>query len=157
MHSEVWCTGSIATEYLGHPELTKDRFVTDSEGTRWWKSGDLVRQDGSGQYLHVGRLDDLVRVSGKLASPSEAEAALSQIAGVKAAVVLPAVVKTSTRLIGHVEVELGATLPEIELRRALANHLEPHLIPHRIHFHDALPVTPRGKVDRQKLLEMEAD
>ena len=156
-HSEVWCSGSIATEYLGQPDCTADRFITDSEGTRWWKSGDIVRRDASGQYLHVGRLDDVVKVSGKLASPSEAEAALSQIVGVKVAVVLPTLVKASTRLVGHIEVDSGVSLSEVELKKTLAHWLEPHLVPHKIHFHDALPITPRGKVDRQKLMEMRAD
>jgi acyl-CoA synthetase (AMP-forming)/AMP-acid ligase II len=148
---DVLCSGYLATEYLGQPDLTQERFVVDAEGTRWWKSGDLVIEDGNGLYLHAGRIDDLVKVSGKLSSPSESERLLFSLAGVQAAVVLPEVSSFSTRLVAHLEVGQSSQLSRNDVLGYLREYLEPHLIPARIFFHETLPSTPRGKVDRAAL------
>lgn len=148
---EVWCSGSLASEYLGQPDLTSQRFVRDPTGKRWWRSGDLVRRDKNGLYLHAGRIDDLVKVSGKLSSPSEAERLLFSLEGVRAAAVLPEVKNFSTRLVAHLELEKTSRLTQAEIVGFLAKFLEPHLIPTRFEFHQALPSTPRGKVDRAAL------
>lgn len=148
---EVFCSGQVATEYLGQTALTNQRFLTDSDGRRWWKSGDLVRKDANGLYLHAGRMDDLVKVSGKLTSPAEAERLLFSLDGVRAAVVLPEVKNFSTRLVGHVELEADSNLTQADIFDYLAQSLEPHLIPATIHFHTTLPSTARGKVDKAAL------
>lgn len=153
---EVLCSGQVATEYLGESVLTNDRFMTDLEGRRWWKSGDLVRKDVNGLYLHAGRMDDLVKVSGKLSSPSEAERLLFSLDGIRAAVVLPEVKNFSTRLVGHVELETDSNLTQADIFEFLSQSLEPHLIPSTIHFHATLPSTTRGKVDKAALRQFSA-
>lgn len=148
---DVWCSGDLATEYLGQPDLTSDRFMVDGAGTRWWKSGDLVVQDYNGLYLHAGRIDDVVKVSGKLSSPSEPERLLFSLPGVRAAVVLPEVSNFSTRLVAHLEVGQSSELTRTKVVDYLREYLEPHLIPSKVFFHETLPSTPRGKVDRAVL------
>ena len=39
--TQLMAANPRALEYLGDPELTARRFVTDEQGTRWWKSGDV--------------------------------------------------------------------------------------------------------------------
>ena len=60
--------------YLGDPELTASRYLTDEDGTRWWRSGDVVRVDDVGTYHHLGRADEMVKVKGTFVAPSRVEA-----------------------------------------------------------------------------------
>jgi O-succinylbenzoic acid--CoA ligase len=71
--------------YLGDPELTAQRFFTDEDGTRWWRSHDVARVDDSGVYHHLGRADEMVKVKGAFVAPSRVEAALHSIDGIGAA------------------------------------------------------------------------
>ena len=88
---EVHMSGAIASGYLDDPDLTAARFYDDADGRRWWRSGDLVRADADGRYLHHGRMDDVVKVGGKLASPSDVTAVLMAIDGITAAITVPVV------------------------------------------------------------------
>ena len=99
--------------YLGDPELTARRFVTDEHGVRWWKSGDVVTVDDDGLYHHHGRVDELVKIRGVFVAPSRAEEALRTIDGIGAAAVLPMTMASgNTLLVAHVQVDNDALRPE---------------------------------------------
>jgi long-chain acyl-CoA synthetase len=116
-------------------------------------TGDLFRRDAEG-YLHwVGRTDDLIKCRGEKVYPREVEEVLHAVEGVREA----AVVGVDDQLLGqavhaHVATEPEHALDEAELRRHCAERLEDHKIPQRVHVHEALPRTSRGKVDRQALI-----
>ncbi len=150
---EVHMSGAIASGYLDDPDLTAARFYDDADGRRWWRSGDLVRADADGRYLHHGRMDDVVKVGGKLASPSDVTAVLMAIDGITAAITVPVVTGGNTRLVAHVEVspESAVTLPAV--RAALSARLPAHAVPTAVMRHAALPVNARGKVDRRALAD----
>jgi acyl-CoA synthetase (AMP-forming)/AMP-acid ligase II len=149
---ELWASENIAVKYLGQPELTAERFVTDSDGVRYWRSGDLVERAGDGQLYHRGRIDDVVKVRGMLASPSETTRVLLGLSGIRAAVTLPTTKDGNTRLVSHVEVREGDSKPsQAELRAALEKMLPAHLLPAHIHIHEKLPTNQRGKIDRTAL------
>ncbi|WP_328930652.1 non-ribosomal peptide synthetase (plasmid) [Streptomyces sp. NBC_00190] len=61
------CVGGagVADRYLGQPELTAERFVTDPYGGgRLYRSGDRGRLRPDGSLDHLGRLDSQVKVRG---------------------------------------------------------------------------------------------
>lgn len=152
--SEVHVGGAIATEYLDDPELTAERFYADADGRHWWRSHDLVSFDpDAGMYLHAGRMDDVVKVRGKLASPSDVTAVLLSIDGVAGAITVPVVTEGSTRLVAHVEVTPGAQVTLDGVRAVLAARLPEHAVPSAIMRHAHLPVNVRGKVDRKTLMD----
>jgi acyl-coenzyme A synthetase/AMP-(fatty) acid ligase len=74
--------------YLGEPELTAQRYVTDEQGVRWWRSGDIVEVDDAGVYHHHGRADHLVKIHGIFVAPSRVEQQLRAVDGIGAAAVL---------------------------------------------------------------------
>lgn len=149
--AEVWRSGAIASRYIGDPLHNETRFVVDEGGTRWWRSGDLVTRDDDGQFYHFGRADDVVKVKGKLASPAETASALMGLPGVGRTIVLPDSTGNHTVLIAHVEPARGSKLSANLLREELFTLLPEHLVPSRIFLHENLPITPRGKIDRQSL------
>lgn len=143
----------VSDGYWNDFELEQRRFGVDEDSNPFWKSGDLIRVDSNGTWFHAGRIDDMVKISGKLVEPSEATRILAQTAGVQQAVVLPRrVAEGRQQLVAHVEVAPGTRAES--LREDLSRHLPAHLIPAVIVRHDQIPVTDRGKVDRQHLQQM---
>ncbi len=151
--AEVHVAGAIASGYLDDPELTAARFYDDADGRRWWRSGDLVSLDADGLYRHEGRMDDVVKVGGKLAAPADVTAVLLTVDGVTAAITVPVVTDGNTRLIAHVEVAPDSHVTLAEVHGVLAERLPPHAVPAAIMRHAVLPITVRGKVDRRALAD----
>lgn len=151
--AEVHMSGAIASGYLDDPELTAARFYADDDGRRWWRSGDLVSQDAAGVYHHRGRMDDVVKVGGKLAAPGDVTAVLMAVPGIRAAVTVPVVTDGNTRLVAHVEIEPGADVTLTAVRDALSARLQRHAVPAAVMRHAHLPVNARGKVDRKALAD----
>lgn len=140
--------------YWGDPESTAEKFGTDAHGDPFWRSGDLVEIDDDGLLWAAGRADDVVKIAGKLVSPSESAAVLSQCSGVRRAFVLPRTLESGRKqLIGHVEVDSDADPRKI--RAELEEKLPTHLIPAVFVEHDRLPMGTAGKIDRRRLLTSE--
>ena len=78
---EIVATGTVASGYLGDPALTAARFGTDADGTRWWRTGDLVQRAADGCLSHRGRIDDMVKIRGRLVEPAEPERVLRALPG----------------------------------------------------------------------------
>jgi acyl-coenzyme A synthetase/AMP-(fatty) acid ligase/thioesterase domain-containing protein len=151
---ELTCRGPrVALGYWREPELTARAFGTDEDGTRVWRSGDLVRQDADGIVAFVGRRDNVVKINGKLVEPSEPERVIGAFPGIRRAVVLvqPAP-RGGQRLVAHVEVEPDATLDPADVRRGVSEQVAAHLVPAVMVRHDVMPLTDRGKIDRQALV-----
>jgi acyl-CoA synthetase (AMP-forming)/AMP-acid ligase II/thioesterase domain-containing protein/aryl carrier-like protein len=147
--AEIVVRGAIAAGYWDSPALEAERFGTDPDGTRFWRSGDLARRvDGS--LVHCGRVDDLVKVSGVLVEPAEVERALLSLPDVANAAVLGQPAPGRVRLVAHVQPRTTDVDP-IALKRALREQLSPHLVPSVFVRHDDMPVMIRGKIDRGRL------
>jgi acyl-CoA synthetase (AMP-forming)/AMP-acid ligase II/thioesterase domain-containing protein len=141
----------LATGYLNKPELSSERFRLDEAGDRYWISGDIVQIDGAGIVWHRGRIDDLVKIRGKLTSPSESAKALMEIPGVVDAFVMPSKTREHRTLVAHLAVSKTQSLQLREIKQALYAKLPSHLIPSQFFVHDVLPKNDRGKTDRKAL------
>lgn len=143
----------LARGYLGHPELTAERFVDVPGAGRMYRTGDVVRALPTGDLDFVGRIDDQVKIRGFRVEPGEVEAALARHPAVAAtAVVAREHPPGDTRLVAYVVSRPGAARPAAaELRRFLAGQLPAHMVPAAFAFLDALPLTANGKVDRAAL------
>lgn len=144
----------VAAGYLGHPELTRERFVPDAvNGGRLYRTGDRVRYRPDGLLEFLGRIDDQVKLRGHRVEPAEVEAVLARHPMVRAATV---VVRPDgggvPRLIGYVvpATEAPGDLPG-ELREYAQERLPGVMVPAAFVTLDRLPLTPNGKVDRQAL------
>ncbi|MFH8562241.1 amino acid adenylation domain-containing protein [Streptomyces sp. NPDC017988] len=89
VRGELYVGGAgVTLGYLNRPELTEQRFLRDPDGSRWYRSGDLVRWTADGELEYLGRADDQVKIRGHRIELGEIEAALAGHPQVGEAVVL---------------------------------------------------------------------
>jgi acyl-coenzyme A synthetase/AMP-(fatty) acid ligase len=144
---------SAARSYHARPEATARTMFAPG----WLRTGDSYRRDADGYLWHVGRSDDLMKVSGQYVSPVEVEAALAaHDAVVEAAVVADQDENGLTKPRAFV-VLTSAARPSDGLARELQElvkaRLSPHKYPRRVDFVDELPKTATGKIRRHVLRE----
>lgn len=152
------CIGGagLARGYLRQPALTAEKFIpnpfSQQSGSRLYRSGDLCRLDGTENLEFLGRLDHQVKVRGYRIELNEIETLLSQVPQVKQAVVLV----HGQYLVAFVVLHRGLTTAQDlkPIRERLQRQLPGYMVPAVFRILDQLPVTPNGKLDRDKLLAM---
>jgi len=134
-----------------------DRFVQQywSKFPGVYLTGDSARRDEDGYFWIIGRVDDVIKVSGYRLGTAEIESALVSHPSVAeaAAIGLPHDVKGNAI---HSYVILKANVPRDEklveeLRAHVAHEMGPIAKPDHIEFVDSLPKTRSGKIMRRVL------
>jgi acyl-coenzyme A synthetase/AMP-(fatty) acid ligase len=148
---ELTVGGTVALGYFGNEELTHASFTHDAEGNRRWRTGDIVSVGEDGLLRHEGRIDDVVKISGHRVSTIDVEQSVLTLDGVKMAVVLVGGDSVRSWLEAHVELEKGSSLTAADARRLLREVLPPYMVPTTLIRHEILPLTLRGKVDKEAL------
>ena len=150
----------VARGYLGRPALTAERFVPDHfarDGSRLYRTGDIVQWLPSGDLEFVGRRDDQVKIRGFRIELGEVEAVLRDCPGVVAAAVRPDAA-TGQSLAGYVVLAGGpGSLEPTALRAWCSERLPHHAVPSDFMALDALPVGSSGKLDRAALPDTRPD
>ncbi len=138
------------------PQRYVDTYWSEYEGI--YLAGDGARTDDHGYFWIVGRLDDVLNVSGHRLGTAEVESALVSHAAVAEAAVVgrPHEIKGQA-VVAFVSLKEGMT-PSDELAKELKNHVG-HEIgaiakPDDIRFTQTLPKTRSGKIMRRLLKEI---
>ena len=140
----------------GDPERFKKTYFSQFTGV--YTTGDSARIDEDGYVWLMGRMDDVIKVSGHRIGTAEVESGLVSHAKVaEAAVVgMPHAVKGQA-IYAFVTLKSGVPKSE-ELKKELINHVRtvigPIAAPDKIQFADALPKTRSGKIMRRILTKI---
>ncbi|MEU6556716.1 amino acid adenylation domain-containing protein [Streptomyces sp. NPDC046915] len=143
------------------PEDNRGRFVRYADGRAtvvtdtappepglYYRTGDRVRVSGAG-LVHLGRLDQQVKIQGYRVELGEIEAALRAVPGVRDAVVL-ALPGTGGQT-GLAAACTGDAVDPSVVLTALRSRLPAYMVPASLTVLDALPLNANGKTDRTAL------
>jgi acetyl-CoA synthetase len=146
----------------GDPDRFKSQYFVQHPG--YYFSGDGARKDEDGFYWLMGRVDDVINVSGHRLGTAEIESALVAHESVAEAAVVgfPHDLK-GQGIYAFVTLKTGFTASD-DLKKALVAHIRkeigPIASPDKLHFTDGLPKTRSGKIMRRilrKIAEGEVD
>lgn len=148
----MWVRGhSNAPCYWNRPDKTEQ---TMREGGWIW-TGDRLVEDADGFFTFVGRVDDLIKVSGQWIYPLEIELCLSEHPAIRECAVLGLELPdrrmtTKAFVILRDGYSAGETLTR-ELQDFVKSKLLPFKYPRLVEYRQELPKTGTGKIDRQQL------
>jgi amino acid adenylation domain-containing protein len=140
--------------YFGQPELTASAFFTDANGTGWYRTGDVVIDDGTGCFQFHGRHDRMVKKRGYRIELGEIESALYRHEGVDRAAVVEQADDSGVSIAAFVALKPDRKRSIIAMKRHCTLYLPHYMVPDSITFVDALPSTSTDKVDYQRLKTM---
>jgi acetyl-CoA synthetase len=133
------------------------RFTSDG---RWYLTGDAGYADADGHYFFSARDDDVIIMAGYRIGPFDVESVLVT----HEQVIEAAVIGVPDELRGEV-VEAFVVLRDPsqgtdelagELQQLVKDKFAAHAYPRRVHFVDAVPKTPSGKIQRYLLRQQRA-
>jgi malonyl-CoA/methylmalonyl-CoA synthetase len=137
--------------YWQAPEKTAASFVQDAAGRRWFRTGDLARQDPrTGAFTLLGRRHELIISGGFNIYPREVEEALLAFPGVREA----AVVGRPHAEWGEVPIAYLVVEPALDPPALLAfcnGQLAAFKVPRELRLLDALPRNALGKLQKHLL------
>jgi acetyl-CoA synthetase len=137
----------------GDPQRFKEQYFIQHPGLYF--TGDGARKDEDGFFWLMGRVDDVINVSGHRLGTAEIESALVSHPSVAESAVVgyPHDIK-GQGIYAFVTLKEGFNASD-ELKKELVNHVRkeigPIASPDKLHFTDALPKTRSGKIMRRIL------
>ncbi|NIO11174.1 MAG: AMP-binding protein [Deltaproteobacteria bacterium] len=138
--------------YYGVPEYNARAFTADG----FYRSGDLMRQHPSGNYMVEGRKKDLINRGGEKISAEEIENLILIHPAVQnvACVPMPDPV-LGERMCACVILRSGTSLTFQELVTFLSRQeIAKHKLPERLEVMNEFPVSPFGKVSKKDLTDL---
>ena len=135
--------------YKGNEEATKARFTPDGA---WYLTGDAGSLDEDGYITFYSRDDDVIIMAGYRIGPAEVESVLAGHPAVAECAVIAAPDQVRGEVIeAFVVLRDGSSgSPDLtkELQQLVKARYAAHAYPRVVHFVDALPKTPSGKIQR---------
>ena len=144
----------------GDPERYVETYWSRFASQGWYFAGDGARYGSDGEIWVLGRIDDVMNVSGHRISTAEVESALVGHAGVAEAAVVGASDSHTGQAIcafvilkaHHAELDPHALVEE--LRAQVSLEISPIAKPREIHVVPELPKTRSGKIMRRLLRDV---
>ncbi len=152
---ELWC--SHQSGFVGYVDDNGNQISLGQEyKAGWFRTKDFGRvwQDG---YIEVlGRCDHSVNRDGLLVFFADVEKAIETVKGIDSAVVISkGESQRGKNLIAYCVPSKYIKITEKDIKTACFELLSKHAIPDQIILIDSLPLLANGKVDRQKLINLD--
>lgn len=135
--------------YINLPEETEKAFQNGI-----YHTGDLARLDENGDYVLLGRSNDMIKINGNRIEPAEIEASIKQVLGIEWAAARGFEENGKSYLCAYYldDIEVDAD----EMREKLSNRLPYYMIPAYYMKIDKVPLKANGKMDRKGLPKPDA-
>ncbi|MEE8618357.1 MAG: acetate--CoA ligase [Nitrosomonadaceae bacterium] len=149
---------SLARTIWGNPERFRKTYFPEDLGSKYYLAGDSACRDLDGYFWIMGRIDDVLNISGHRLGTMEIESALVANSLVAEAAVVSRPHEIKGEVIVAFIVLKGACPQEddakkiaAELRNWVSKEIGPIAKPEEIRFGDNLPKTRSGKIMRRLL------
>ncbi|WP_426717725.1 AMP-binding protein [Corynebacterium auriscanis] len=151
---ELWVRGpQVMVGYLNKPEQTAATLTED----KWLRTGDLARQDATGNVFIVDRLKELIKYKGYQVPPAELEALLLGHPQVADVAVVGTVRDDGEEIPkAFVVLQPGETLTAEDIMDYTAARVAPYKKVRAVEFIDQIPKSATGKILRRELRAREA-
>lgn len=137
--------------YYKRPHETDNVFITDENGRKFFKTGDIGLMQEDGYFKIVDRKKDMILVSGFNVFPNEVEEVVSQCPGVLEVACIGVPDEKSTEAVKIFVVKSDASLTEETVRAFCRENLTAYKCPKFVEFRTELPKTNVGKILRREL------
>ncbi|KOY60661.1 hypothetical protein AM629_18135 [Photorhabdus heterorhabditis] len=162
---ELYIGGAgVSKGYRKRPELTERHFLKNRLGSdirfdKLYRTGDVVRYLADGNLEFMGRVDHQVKIRGFRIEIGEIENILRKYPLIKAAIVLVQEESPGNkRLVAFIEFYEGRhNTPISTIRKYLLENLPAYMVPSIIKALNILPLNNNGKIDRNKLNQIEIE
>jgi amino acid adenylation domain-containing protein len=141
----------VMAGYWNLPEQTSQCFLTGPDGTRWYRTGDLVVEERETGYIFHGRRDRMVKKRGYRVELGEIEACLYKHPNVREAAAIALSDSEGVKIKAHVSTRDGKRISIIELKKFCSGQVPLYMVPDAFAFHESLPKTSTDKTDYQQL------
>jgi fatty-acyl-CoA synthase len=144
---------SLMSGYLSDANATRATFTPDG----FLRTGDLGYVTEDGGFIHLGRMDDALRLGGFLVNPLEIEETVLEIGALRACQIVEALLDGRPRPVAFVVPDPGAKTDEQAVIGHCRQRLAAFKVPARVIILDSLPTVegPNGvKVKRDELRRM---
>ena len=145
----------MARTVWGDPDRYVDQYWSEFAKQGWYFTGDSARKDKDGYFWIIGRMDDVIKVSGYRLGTAEVESALVSHAKVAEAACIGVPDELRGNVIHAFCILNSGVTGDPALVDALKQHVRsevgPIAVPSQINFVDSLPKTRSGKIMRRLL------
>jgi len=155
---ELYVSGpTLMNGYWNTPDKTREALVKlplySKQNKITYRTGDLVTIDECGNYIFVGRQDNMIKSRGYRIELEEIESILYIHPEVEeSAVVAVPNEETGNKIKAVIVPRRSNSLSSEKIKNFCLRRLPQYMVPEIIEFRDWLPKTSTGKVDRQKLI-----
>ena len=143
----------VTNGYLNLPEESSARFISFDGGDSdiWYRTGDLVEKDNSGNLHFLRRIDKQVQVRGFRVELQEVEHHLRLACASDLAIALAIYDGSTTREI--ISVVANSPFSSEEILKRCAEIMPKYMVPSRVEVISKFPINSNGKIDRKAVLQ----
>jgi acyl-coenzyme A synthetase/AMP-(fatty) acid ligase len=122
------------------------------EKNGFYVTEDRVEKSGETGFLHLGRLDGIIKIAGKRVDLREIENKLKQIAGIEDVIVISIPAAGARK--NEIAALIKGSIDRDSVKKSAEKMLEPYSVPRKIKIINEMPLLSTGKYDRQKIEEI---
>ena len=145
---EIWIKGQNVIDNYWKKEYSENK------SDEWLKTGDLGRFDDDGFLYILGRVDDLINISGEKVYPQEIERIVKVLSGIDEVVAIPMKHKSFGEVVKlFVKKSVNSEISSSDILTHCIKNTERFKVPAKIEFVEDFPRTDYGKIKRFMLKE----
>jgi long-chain acyl-CoA synthetase len=127
---------------------------SENKSDDWLRTGDLGKFDEDGFLYIMGRVDDLINISGEKVYPQEIERIVKVLSGIEEVVAIPMKHKSFGEVVKlFVKKTIDSEITSMDIITHCINNMERFKVPAKIEFVEDFPRTDYGKIKRFMLKE----